>query len=336
MVRAVRLHEFGGPANLSLDEVPRQDPGPGEVRLRVQAAGLTRDQLPFLRGQEHSGAPLATPPTLPTRFGYEVAGVVEAVGEGVDASWIGRRVAPIGPWDEERYGCVGDESLAPADALVEYPDTLSAAEAAALWVPFLTAYGVIHAGGVQPGDYVSLPAGGSAIALAAMQIVRDRGAYPIAVVRHADKADRLRELGAHDVIVTDTEDYVTRVGEITGGVGVRVTYDPVNGPFLADAAAAASVRGVIVVYGMLAGEPGVLPPQDLIGKGLTVTSYTMFDIVGGEQREEAIRYILDRAADGRFTPRVARTFGLDDVRAAFDYIAAGPDLGRTVIQVGPA
>ncbi len=94
MPRTIRLHAFGGPENLRIDDLPTPEPGAGEALLRVQAIGLTRDQIPYLEGNDYGAR---TRPELPARFGYEVAGVVEAVGESVDPAWVGEAVARSGP-----------------------------------------------------------------------------------------------------------------------------------------------------------------------------------------------------------------------------------------------
>ncbi|WP_030621490.1 zinc-dependent alcohol dehydrogenase family protein [Streptomyces fulvoviolaceus] len=333
MPRIVRLHAFGGPENLKVDELPSRQPGPGEARLRVEAAGLSRDQFMFMSGHQFEGTGFVQP-ELPSRLGYEVAGVVDAVGEGVDPSWIGKRVAPIGPFDESLYGSLGEEGIVPADLLCEYPATLTPAEAAALWVPYLTAYGVVTVGGIGSGDFVSIPAASSAVGLAAIQIVRDAGATPIAVTRTAAKADQLRALGAADVIVTQDEDYATRIAEITSGRGVRVTFDPIGGDFVQELAAAASPGGIIIEYGILAGGPGLFPQDFVIGKSLTIRGYTVGEILSDPKvREHATAHVLERLADGRFTPRVAKTFQLDQVVDAFAYIQSEQQLGRTVVTV---
>ena len=126
MPRIVRLYRFGGPENLRIEVAPSQHPGPGEVRLRVEAAGVNRDQLTFMRGEHPSGYGIVQP-KLPSRLGYEVAGVVEAAGEGVDPSWIGKRVATVPGFDQNRYGTLGEEAVVPAGVLCEYPSNLTLA-----------------------------------------------------------------------------------------------------------------------------------------------------------------------------------------------------------------
>src|SRR5271163_2108956 len=128
MPKIVRFHQIGGPENLKLEDAPSAQPGTGEVKLRVQAAGLNRGESMYYHGM------YVEQPKLPSRIGYEVAGVVEAVGEGVDKSWIGKKVATFPGYSLNRYGGLGEEAIVPASVLGEYPAKLSATEGAAIWM----------------------------------------------------------------------------------------------------------------------------------------------------------------------------------------------------------
>lgn len=204
---------------------------------------MNRDHFTFMSGHQFRGHGFVQP-ELPSRLGYEAAGVVEAVGEGVDRSWIGKRVAPVPGFDESRYGTLGEEAVVPGGVLSEYPPNLTSAQAAAFWVPYLTAYGgLVSIGHVEQCDAVSIPAASSSVGLAAIQFVRDVGATAIAVTRTSAKKDALLSLGADHVVVTEEEDYQGRIREITSGNGVRVTFDPVGGPFLEQLAAASAPGG---------------------------------------------------------------------------------------------
>jgi NADPH:quinone reductase-like Zn-dependent oxidoreductase len=139
MPRVVRLHTFGGPENLRIEDVPSQQPGPGEVRLRVEAAGINRDAFTFMKGEHYSGHGIIEP-KLPSRIGYEVSGVVEAIGDRVERGWLGKRVATHPGLDQNKYGALGEEAVVPVGAINEYPSNLSSAEAASFWMPYLTAH----------------------------------------------------------------------------------------------------------------------------------------------------------------------------------------------------
>jgi NADPH:quinone reductase-like Zn-dependent oxidoreductase len=180
MPKIVRFHRLGGPETLQFDELPRQQPGAGEVRLKVQAVGLNRAESMFYHGQ------YLEDPQPPSRLGYEAAGIVEAVGEGVDKSWIGQTVSTIPGFSMTRYGTLGEEAIVPVTALGKYPSNLSTVQSSAIWMQYLTAYGaLVPIGGLKAGDFVSIPAASSSVGLAAIQIVRDTGSN-----RHRRDANR--------------------------------------------------------------------------------------------------------------------------------------------------
>jgi NADPH:quinone reductase-like Zn-dependent oxidoreductase len=334
MPRIVRLHTFGGPEVLKIEDAPSQQPGPGEVRLRVEAAGVNRDQFTFMSGQHYSGHGIVQP-KLPTRLGYEVAGVVEAVGEGVNSSWIGKRVSTAPGFDQNRYGALGEETVVPVGAIAEYPSNLTTAQAAFFWIPYLTAYGaLVSIAPIQPDDYVSIPAGGSSVGLAAIEFVRDAGATSIALTRTSEKKQELLALGANHVIVTGEEDYESRIREITNGKGVRVTFDPLGGPFLEQLASASAPGGIVIEYGRLSGQPTPFPVIPVIGKGLSLRGYAVSEVLRNPQTAAAAkRYIYDRVADGRFVPKVAKTFPFERTVDAYRYVESNQQMGRVVITV---
>jgi NADPH:quinone reductase-like Zn-dependent oxidoreductase len=322
----VRIHQIGGPENLELDQLPTQEPGKGEVRLRVKAAGLNRAEVMFYRGM------YLEQPELPSRLGYEAAGVVEAVGEGVDAGWVGKPVSTIPSFSMTRYGTLGEEAIVPVAALGEYPANLTPAQAAAIWMQYLTAYGaLVHIGGVKAGDFVSIPAASSSVGLAAIQIVRDAGATAIAVSRTSVKRAELLALGAQYVIVSEEEDYAARVQEITGGQGVRLTFDPVGGPFVEKLAAGAAPGGIIFEYGALslAATPF---PRSALGNSLSLRGYILMEITTNpELLKVATKYVFDRLADGRFVPKIAKTFAFAQTVDAYRYLESNQQVGKVVI-----
>jgi NADPH:quinone reductase-like Zn-dependent oxidoreductase len=135
MPKIVRFHEVGGPEVLRMEEEAARQPGKGEVQLKVQAVGLNRAESMFMRGQ------YIEPPKFPAGLGYEAAGVVEAVGPDVDKNWVGKRAAIVPSFSMNDYAMLGEEVIAPAAAVGEYPAKLSPVEGAAIWMQYLTAYG---------------------------------------------------------------------------------------------------------------------------------------------------------------------------------------------------
>jgi NADPH:quinone reductase-like Zn-dependent oxidoreductase len=283
----------------------------------------------FYRGQYLEQA------QFPSRLGYEAAGVVDAVGDGIDKSWIGKPVATIPNFLLTRYGTLGEEAVVPVEALGEYPPNLTPNQAAASWMQYLTAYGaLVHNGGVKAGDFVAIPAASSSVGLAAIEIVRDVGATAIAVTRTAAKRADLLGLGAHYVIASEEEDYVARVHEITGGKGVRLTFDPVAGPFIEKLAAAAAPGGIIFEYGALSLAPTPFPLFVALSNGLTIRGYTLREITRDSKLlEPAKKYLFDRLADGRFSPKIAKTFGFEQVIEAYRYLESNQQIGKIVVTV---
>jgi NADPH:quinone reductase-like Zn-dependent oxidoreductase len=329
MPKIVRFHSVGGPENLKLEDAPSQQPGEGEVKLRVQAVGLNRAEAGFMRGFYFET------PVLPSRIGYEAAGVVEAVGPGVDPSWVGKPVATVPGYSMSKYGVLGEEAIVPADSLGEYPAKLTPAEAAAIWMQYLTAYGaLVTFGGVKSGDFVLITAASSSVGLAAIQIVNEQGGTAIAATRRSGKRDALLALGAADVVATEEEDIGKRVGEITGGKGARIIFDPVGGPGVEKLVEAAAFHGIIFQYGGLSMQPTPFPLRTLVGKGLSMRAYSLMEL----RRDPAVlktamKYTFDRLQDGRFHPKIAKTFPLAESAEAYRYLESNQQVGKVVITV---
>jgi len=329
MPKIVRFHEIGGPENLKLEDAPSAQPGKGEVKLKVSAAGLNRAESLYYHGM------YMEQPQLPSRIGYEVAGVVETVGDGVDKSWTGKKVATVPGFSQNQYGSLGEEAIVPATVLGEYPAKLSAVEGSAIWMQYLTAYGaLVTAGGVKKGDFVSIPAASSSVGLAAIQIVKAEGATAIAATRSSKKRAELLALRADHVIATAEEDYVARVKEITGGKGVRLTFDPVAGSFIEKLAEASAKGGIIFVYGLLSMEPTPFPLRSALVNALSVRGYYLGEVTNDPVLfAKAKKYVFDRLADGRFSPKIAKTFPLAQTVQAYQYLESNQQVGKVVITV---
>jgi len=329
MPKIVRFHNLGGPENLKLEEVALRNPAQGEVKLRIQAVGLNRAEDLFMRGLYRET------PELPSQIGYEAAGVVEAVGPGVDSSWVGKRIATVPGFSMSKNGVLGEEAVVPASALGEYPSKLSPAEGAAIWMQYLTAYGaLITYGGLKRGDFVVITAASSSVGLAAIQIVNTEGAVPIAATRKSNKRADLLALGAAHVIATEEEDLVKRVNEITGGTGARLIFDPVGGPFMEKLVEAAAYQGIIFAYGLLSMQPTPFPLRPALSKGLTLRGYSLIEIRRDPKLlKTAMQYVFDRLADGRFHPKIAKTFPLAQSVEAYQYLESNQQVGKVVITV---
>src|SRR5499433_4361097 len=212
MAKIVRFHKLGGPEVLKIEDVPSREPSKGEVILSVQAVGLNRAESMFMHGY------YLEPTQLPAMLGYEASGIVTAIGANVDSSWLNKRVSTIPAFSPNQYGVLGTEVIVPVHAVAEYPAHLTPIEATSIWMQYLTAYGaLVEIGHVQQGEGVLITAASSSAGLAAIQIVKAEGALAIATTRTGAKRDALLALGADHVIVTEEEDVVARVNDLTGG-----------------------------------------------------------------------------------------------------------------------
>ena len=329
MPRIVRFHETGEAEVLKLEEKPPAEPDRGEVRLKVEAIGLNRAEILFRQGLY-----LETP-QLPSRIGYEAAGVVDAVGPGVTSVRVGDRVSTIPSFSMGAYGVYGESAIVPAHAVAAYPDNLTAVQGAAIWMQYLTAYGALIAIGNLAGHQTALiTAASSSVGLAAIQIVKMVGGRAVATTRGPGKKAFLLDAGADHVIVTDEEDLASKTRDLTGGRGADILFDPVAGPFLEKLAQAAAPGGVIFEYGALSLSPTPYPLFDALGKGLTVRGYTLFEIVKQpEMLADGKQFVYDGLRSGALTPVIDSTFPLEEIRAAHRCMEANQQKGKIVVTV---
>jgi NADPH:quinone reductase-like Zn-dependent oxidoreductase len=326
-VKIVRFHKTGPAEVLQFDELPLPEPGPGEIRLRVKALGLNRAEIMFRNGQY-----LETP-ILPSKNGYEAAGIVEAVGTGVDSSWIGKTVSTVpGTFKLNDHGVYGQVAVVPVHGIAEYPSALSYEQGASIWMQYLTAYGaLIWLGQLAKGDFVVITAASSSVGIAALEMVKVEGAISIAVTRTIAKKIELLKLGADHVIVTDEEDLVARVNEITSGKGARIVFDPIGGKILESLALATAPKGIIFEYGALASEPTPYPLFTSLARYLTIRGYTLFELTHDPVFPKAKQYIFDHLASGTFRPLIDKTFRFAEIVEAHRYMESNAQIGKIVV-----
>jgi NADPH:quinone reductase-like Zn-dependent oxidoreductase len=329
MARVVRLHELGGPEVLRIEQEAVGEPGPGELRLRMQAIGLNRAEALFRAGR------YMEPPRLPARIGYEGAGVVEAVGPGVQGFAIADPVVVIPAFSMNSYGVAAEQAIVPAHAVAKWPPGLSAVEAAAVPMQYLTAYGALNEiADMGLGDAVLIPAASSSVGLAAIQLANAAGALPIALTRGARKKQALLDAGAAHVVVTGEQDVAAEVMRITGA-GARIAFDPVVGPGVATLVEALAPGGILILYGMLSGQPAPLPFPAALRKMLTIRGYTLMEITTRPERlARAFAAIGHGLASGRLKPVVARTFPLEQIADAHRFMESNEQIGKIVLTVG--
>ena len=330
MPRVVFFDRLGPPEVLQLREVPLAEPGPGEVRLAVEAFGLNRSE-----SQMRQGSYPMLNATFPSRAGKEAVGTVTAIGEGVPGVVLGQRYTTVPCFDMNKNGVYGEFAVVPAGALAPVPQGLSAVQATAIWQQYLTAYGpLVLYSQLGPGSVVLVTAATASVGHACIQIAKAQGATVIATTRQADKAARLRETGADHVIVTTRDALVPAVMQITGGKGGNVIVDSISGPVVAELAECAAHKGRIFLYGRLDETPTPYPLVTCMKKALSITGYTLWEIVLDAQlRREAERWIVSHLERGTFAPVIDRTFTLDQIVQAHAYMDANQANGKIVVTV---
>src|SRR5690606_7179821 len=174
MARVTRVHELGGPEVLRIEDIEVGDPGPGEVRIRVAAVGLNRAEAMYRSGR------YPIKPELPTLIGYEGVGTIEALGEGVSGYKEGDRVCVLPMIRQGDYGIGAEQAIVPARILLPAPPGLTDAEAASIWMQYMTAFALVEVADVGLDDGVIVRAASSCVGLAAIQLTNWAGAVSIA------------------------------------------------------------------------------------------------------------------------------------------------------------
>lgn len=327
--KVVRFHRTGDASVLQLEEHALVDPGPGEVRFSVEAIGLNRAEIMFREGQYLQA------PDFPSRLGYEASGVIDALGEGVDAFSVGDRVSTVPAFPMSQYGVYGESAVVPASSVVRYDKKLSPIEGASIWMPYVTAYGMLlEVGKLARRHVVVITAASSSVGVAAMQIAKAAGAIVIATTRGTSKMESIYDVGADHVIATDESDLARSVMELTGGVGADLILDPIGGPGLSELADAAAPLATIVEYGALDSRPTPLPLLPALGKGLTIRGYTIFETTQDPVRlAKAVDFVNDGFNAGSLKPLIDRVFQLSEIRKAHEYMASNQQMGKIVVTV---
>lgn len=336
-MKQVWIPRTGEPEVLELREAPDPEPAAGEVRVRVEAAGINFADILARMGLYPDA------PKLPAVVGYEVAGRVDAVGEGVDGLEVGDRVVCL-----TRFGGYSDTVCVPQVAARQVPEKLSAAEAASIPVNYLTAWlMLVRLGHVQPGNTVLVHACAGGVGLAAVQICRHVGAEVIGTASQP-KHERLGEMGVAACIDYRTQDFLAEVRRQTEGRGVDIVLDAVGGDSFQNSYRCLSDLGRLFLFGVSGLAPGMKRSLIAALAGmLRMGSFKPIRLMNDNRgvfgvnlghlwhRADELASMLDEIlalfADGTFAPVVDRTFQFSDAAAAHRYIQERKNFGKVVL-----
>lgn len=325
--RAIQIAQHGGPEQLQLATVAVGEPGPGEIRIRHKAVGLN-----FIDVYQRTG--LYTLP-LPATLGLEASGIVEAVGPGVSHLRVGDRAAyaggPPGAYSELR--------VMPAQCVCKLPDAIDFENGAAMMLKGLTAQYLLRktlpAGGLQSGDFVLFHAAAGGVGLIACQWARALGLQLIGTAGSDAKCALAKEYGAAHVINYATEDFLTRVKEITGGRGVKVVYDSIGKDTWDKSLDCLQPFGLMASFGNASGPvppfaPGILGPKG----SLYVTRQTLFTHLSTRESTQAMAdELFEVVTSGKVKIRIDQRFRLEDVQQAHRELEARKTTGCTILTL---
>jgi NADPH:quinone reductase-like Zn-dependent oxidoreductase len=342
MMQQIWIPKIGGPEVLTVRDAPDPQPAAGEVRLKVTAAGVNFADIMARMGLYPDAPP------LPTVVGYEVAGVVDAVGEGVDPSKVGDRALAL-----TRFGGYTSSLCVPAAQAITLPDNISDAQAAAIPVNYLTAWlMLIHLGNVQRGQRVLVHAAAGGVGQAALQLCLWRGAEVIGTAS-AGKHARLKELGVSHCIDYHTQDFEAEVKRLTNGEGVDIVLDAVGGESYRKSYRSLRAMGRLFCFGASSFAPGQRRSLWAAAKGLLQTprfgtiplmndNRGVFGVNLGhlwdraDELQAMMREIVALTAQGVLAPVVDQVFPFSQAAQAHAYIQAHKNFGKVLLSPDPA
>lgn len=320
-MKAIRLHDFGDAGQLTYEDVPEPVPGPGEVRGKVEAAGLNFIDIYHRRG--------LYPNPLPFILGSEFCGIVDAVGEGVTDFQVGERIATA-----SARGAYAEYAVAPADKAIRVPKAISSQHAAAVMLQGITAHYLAKSTyPLRNGDTALIHAAAGGVGQLLVQIAKMCGARVIATTSSEEKAQIAKEIGADEVIIHSRIDFAEEVKRLTDGNGVDVVYDGVGQKTFLKGLACLKPRGMMVTFGNASGPVEPIEPLLLSRKGslfLTRPSIGAYLQARSEFLWRATD-LFDWLAKGTLAVKVDKTFPLEQAADAHRYMEEGKTMGKVLL-----
>jgi NADPH:quinone reductase len=320
-MKAVRVHKYGGPEVLTLEEMPVPEPKAGEARVKIEAIGVN-----YIDVYQRTGLyPLQTPFTL----GTEGAGIVDAVGPNVTEVKKGERVGyAMIP------GSYAEYAIVPAARLVPIPPNIDARSAAALMLQGMTAHYLTHSTyPLKKGETALLHAAAGGVGLLLIQIVKQLGATVIGTVSTEAKAKLAKEMGADHLILYTQNDFLAEVKKLTDGHGVNVVYDSVGQTTFDKSLDCLRPRGYLVLFGQSSGPVPPFDPGKLAAKGslfLTRPSLAHYTLDRAELLQRA-NDLFSWTASGKLKLRMEKTFPMAEAAEAHRQLEGRKTTGKVIL-----
>jgi NADPH2:quinone reductase len=326
-MRAWQVRARGTPRDvLELVDAPLPSPGPGQIRMRVLAAGVGLPDVYMCRGS------YALTPELPFTPGQELVGIVTELGEGASARIGERRMATSA--FNLRHGSFAQECLALDDFAQRVPDEMGDAEAAGFMIPYHTAWvGLVQRARLAEGETLLVLGAAGGSGSTALQLGKALGARVIATAGGAEKVDFCRKLGADVVIDYRSEEIARSALHATGGRGVDVVYDPVGGDAFTAATRCIAHEGRVLAVGFGSGSWGRVETPHLVAR-----SYSVMGVMPGAGYDRAFKQrshedLLAHWQAGRLRVPLHRVFPFSEVPAAIEEVGQGKMMGKVVVEV---
>ena len=311
---------------LTLGEVDEPAPGPGEVAVWIKASGVNPSDVKMRAGAR---GPMTAARQIPHSDG---AGVIKAVGEGVDPSRIGERVWTFNAAFQRAGGSCAEVCVLPAELTAPLPDPVSFEAGAALGVPALTAHRAVTAGGPVEGKVVLVTGGAGAVGNQAIQLAKHFGAAQVlATVSNPDKAQGAWDAGADEVIDYTRQDVAEAVETATHGHGVDHIAEVEFGANLNQSLSVLRAHGSIAAYGSEGERTPELPFYDLMFRNISVHSLFVYALTL-EQRALAVNDVVRALEAGALTPRIDNVFDLEETAEAHRRVEDGVKIGSVVVR----
>lgn len=324
-MKAATYTTFGEPADvLVVKDVARPEPKAGEVLIRTILSPIHNHDLWTIRGT------YGYKPELPALGGSEAVGTVEAVGEGVDAAMVGKRVVNAG-----KIGTWAEYFTAPAAGVLPLPDMISDEAGAQLVAMPFSAISLLEFLDVKEGDTVIQTAANGAVGKIFADLARARGITTVNLVRRSEAVAELEALGMENVLSTDQNGWQSRAREIVGKDGAQAAIDSVGGPIVADIADLLGLNGLLVVFGTATGVPLELRAGSMITNHLTVKGFWGSRVSSEMAQDEKVRLITELvtlAAHGKLKLPSGGEFSLDDVTDAVKASLTPGKSGKILIR----